>query len=160
MPIGSPQFTIQSLDALDNQNLESELKNCKEELFKLRFQKATGQLETHGRLKAVRRDIARIETVLQERRLKVRTAPQAVTSDDSKTASKKSKSKTDKKVADKKPATKKPAAKETTVKKTAAKKPVAKKTVAKKPAAKKAPVKKGTAKKAAPKKATITKESK
>ena len=41
----------------------------KEELFNLRFQSATGQLESHGRLRAVRHDIARIYTVLREREL-------------------------------------------------------------------------------------------
>ena len=35
----------------------------------------TGQLESHGRLKAVRRDIARIYTILRERELGIRTAP-------------------------------------------------------------------------------------
>jgi large subunit ribosomal protein L29 len=134
MPIGSPQFTIQSLDALDNQNLQAELKNSKEELFKLRFQKATGQLETHGRLKAVRRDIARIETVLQERRLKIRTAPQTVASSDSKTDKKADKKEVDKEADKKAPAKKAPA-----------KKPAAKKSAEKKPAAKKPATKKSTA---------------
>ncbi len=41
----------------------------KEELFSLRFQAATGQLESHGRLREVRKDIARVYTVLQERNL-------------------------------------------------------------------------------------------
>ena len=41
----------------------------KEELFNLRFQAATGQLESHGRLTAVRKEIARIYTVLREREL-------------------------------------------------------------------------------------------
>ncbi|TBT86655.1 50S ribosomal protein L29 [Propioniciclava sinopodophylli] len=41
----------------------------KEELFTLRFQGATGQLESHGRLREVRKDIARVYTVLQERNL-------------------------------------------------------------------------------------------
>lgn len=41
----------------------------KEELFTLRFQGATGQLESHGRLRDVRKDIARVYTVLQERNL-------------------------------------------------------------------------------------------
>jgi large subunit ribosomal protein L29 len=128
MPIGSPQFTIQSLDALDNQNLVTELKNCKEELFKLRFQKATGQLETHGRIKAVRRDIARIKTVLTERKLKIRTAPQSVAVDkksvDKKPADKKS---TDKKIDDKKTVDKKSVDKKSTDKKTVDKKVVVKK---------------------------------
>ena len=41
----------------------------KEELFNLRFAAATGQLESHGRLREVRKDIARVYTVLQERNL-------------------------------------------------------------------------------------------
>jgi large subunit ribosomal protein L29 len=42
---------------------------AKEELFNLRFQSATGQLENHGRLRAVRKDIARIYTIMREREL-------------------------------------------------------------------------------------------
>ena len=38
-------------------------------MFNLRFQGATGQLENHGRLRAVRRDIARLYTILREREL-------------------------------------------------------------------------------------------
>lgn len=49
--------------------LVTKLREAKEELFNLRFQGATGQLESHGRLKAVRRDIARIYTILREREL-------------------------------------------------------------------------------------------
>ncbi|QTE31610.1 50S ribosomal protein L29 [Pengzhenrongella sicca] len=65
------------LDAFDDERLVAELKKAKEELFNLRFQSATGQLESHGRLKAVRRDIARIYTILRERELGIRTAPSA-----------------------------------------------------------------------------------
>jgi large subunit ribosomal protein L29 len=39
----------------------------KEELFNLRFQLATGQLDNHRRLRAVKQDIARIRTILRER---------------------------------------------------------------------------------------------
>ena len=46
---------------------------AKEELFNLRFQAATGQLENHGRLRAVRKDIARIYTVMRERELGITT---------------------------------------------------------------------------------------
>ncbi|MCV2395560.1 50S ribosomal protein L29 [Actinotalea sp. M2MS4P-6] len=60
---------------MDEDTLVAELKKAKEELFNLRFQSATGQLESHGRLKAVRRDIARIYTILRERELGIRTAP-------------------------------------------------------------------------------------
>ena len=51
------------------EDLERQLREAKEELFNLRFQAATGQLESHGRLRTVRRDIARIYTVLREREL-------------------------------------------------------------------------------------------
>ena len=46
---------------------------AKESLFNLRFQAATGQLESHGRLTAVRRDIARIYTIMRERELGITT---------------------------------------------------------------------------------------
>jgi len=49
--------------------LGSKLAEAKEELFNLRFQGATGQLENHGRLRAVRKEIARIYTVMREREL-------------------------------------------------------------------------------------------
>jgi large subunit ribosomal protein L29 len=51
------------------EELLSKLAEAKEELFNLRFQGATGQLESHGRLRAVRKEIARIYTVLREREL-------------------------------------------------------------------------------------------
>ena len=54
---------------LDNTELTEKLRESKEELFNLRFQGATGQLENHGRLRAVRKDIARIYTILREREL-------------------------------------------------------------------------------------------
>jgi large subunit ribosomal protein L29 len=54
---------------LDNAELVQKLRDSKEELFNLRFQGATGQLENHGRLRAVRKDIARIYTILREREL-------------------------------------------------------------------------------------------
>jgi large subunit ribosomal protein L29 len=54
---------------LNQEELVEKLKEAKEELFNLRFQGATGQLESHGRLRSVRRDIARIYTILREREL-------------------------------------------------------------------------------------------
>ena len=62
------------LRGFDEERLVEELRKAKEELFNLRFQSATGQLESHGRLRAVRRDIARIYTVMRERELGIRTA--------------------------------------------------------------------------------------
>jgi large subunit ribosomal protein L29 len=51
------------------EELHAKLAEAKEELFNLRFQGATGQLESHGRLHAVRKEIARIYTVMREREL-------------------------------------------------------------------------------------------
>lgn len=59
----------EELRSLDDDTLIAKLRECKEELFNLRFQAATGQLESHGRLRAVRRDIARLYTVMREREL-------------------------------------------------------------------------------------------
>jgi large subunit ribosomal protein L29 len=55
------------------EELQSKLTLAKEELFNLRFQGATGQLESHGRLRAVRKEIARIYTVMRERELGIIT---------------------------------------------------------------------------------------
>jgi large subunit ribosomal protein L29 len=60
---------VGELRNLDDAELSSKLREAKEELFNLRFQGATGQLENHGRLRAVRKDIARIYTILREREL-------------------------------------------------------------------------------------------
>ena len=62
-------LTAAELRNLGKDELLEKLANAKEELFNLRFQAATGQLESHGRLRAVRKDIARIYTVLTERAL-------------------------------------------------------------------------------------------
>nr|WP_302087596.1 50S ribosomal protein L29 [Rathayibacter oskolensis] len=63
------------LDTFEDERLVTELKKAKEELFNLRFQSATGQLDTNGRLRAVKRDIARIYTVIRERELGIRATP-------------------------------------------------------------------------------------
>ncbi len=63
------------LDEMTNVDIEAKLREAKEELFNLRFQAATGQLESHGRLRAVKKDIARIYTVVRERELGIRTTP-------------------------------------------------------------------------------------
>ncbi|MDN5762538.1 MAG: 50S ribosomal protein L29 [Microlunatus sp.] len=61
--------TAAELRGLSRAELDTKVRELKEELFTLRFQSATGQLESHGRLRAVRKDIARIYTVIQERTL-------------------------------------------------------------------------------------------
>jgi large subunit ribosomal protein L29 len=55
------------------EELHTKLAEAKAELFNLRFQGATGQLESHGRLRAVRKEIARIYTVMRERELGIIT---------------------------------------------------------------------------------------
>jgi large subunit ribosomal protein L29 len=62
-------LTASQLRSSSPEELTSKLAEAKEELFNLRFQSATGQLESHGRLRAVRKEIARIYTVLREREL-------------------------------------------------------------------------------------------
>jgi large subunit ribosomal protein L29 len=75
MAIGSKELTPIELDTYEDERLLDELKKAKEELFNLRFQSATGQLESHGRLRAVKRDIARVYTVIRERELGIRATP-------------------------------------------------------------------------------------
>jgi large subunit ribosomal protein L29 len=69
------QLSANELDEMTNADLETKLREAKEELFNLRFQSATGQLESHGRLRTVKRDIARIYTVVRERELGIRQTP-------------------------------------------------------------------------------------
>jgi large subunit ribosomal protein L29 len=61
--------TARELRELGDAELLEKLRESKEELFNLRFQQATGQLENHGRMRAVKKDIARIYTLMTEREL-------------------------------------------------------------------------------------------
>jgi large subunit ribosomal protein L29 len=65
--------TAVQLRNISPEELSAKLAEAKEELFNLRFQGATGQLENHGRLRAVRKEIARIYTVMRERELGIIT---------------------------------------------------------------------------------------
>ena len=78
MAVGTKELSPTELDTFEDERLVDELKKAKEELFNLRFQSATGQLESHGRVKAVKRDIARIYTVIRERELGIRATPAPV----------------------------------------------------------------------------------
>jgi large subunit ribosomal protein L29 len=77
MAVGTKDLAPNQLRGLDDTKLADELKKAKEELFNLRFQSATGQLDNHGRLRAVKRDIARIYTEMRERELGIGSAPVA-----------------------------------------------------------------------------------
>ncbi|MDD7505717.1 MAG: 50S ribosomal protein L29 [Actinomycetaceae bacterium] len=70
-------ITTEELDKLTNEELASKLTESKEELFNLRFAAVTHRLEDSARLKLVRKDIARIKTIVRERELGIRTAPTA-----------------------------------------------------------------------------------
>jgi large subunit ribosomal protein L29 len=74
---------VTQLRELEEDELAARLKEAKEQLFTLRFQQATGQLDNFSSLKSVKRDIARIHTVLQERELGIdtTTAPSATEKD-------------------------------------------------------------------------------
>ena len=63
------------LRELADDELLSRLREAKEELFNLRFQMATGQLDNNRRLRTVRHDIARIYTIMRERELGLSVAP-------------------------------------------------------------------------------------
>jgi large subunit ribosomal protein L29 len=128
-------------------DLERQLREAKEELFNLRFQAATGQLESHGRLRTVRRDIARIYTVLRERELGIIgfVEPEVVTEDEAAVEPE----------ADSEPEVEEAVAEEAAADETET--PTAKKAATKK-SAKKAATKK-SAKKAATKKSTAKKST-
>ena len=64
------------------EELDGKLAEAKVELFNLRFQAATGQLESHGRLRAVRKEIARIYTVMRERELGIVTVAEEAEEDE------------------------------------------------------------------------------
>jgi large subunit ribosomal protein L29 len=63
------------LRELSDDDLVLRLREAKAELFNLRVQAATGQLDNHGRLKVIRKDIARIYTIMRERELGLSAAP-------------------------------------------------------------------------------------
>ena len=59
-------MTSKEIRELSTEELQTKLKDLKEELFNLRFQLAINQLENPTRIKAVKKDIARISTILRE----------------------------------------------------------------------------------------------
>ena len=74
MATGTPAHEFRELTEAE---LKDRLSAAKEELFNLRFQNATGQLTNNRRISTVKRDIARIYTVLRERELGLSTVPGA-----------------------------------------------------------------------------------
>ena len=68
-------ITPSELRELADEALVEKLREAKAELFNLRVQAATGQLDSHGRLQVIRREIARIYTIMRERELGLSVAP-------------------------------------------------------------------------------------
>ena len=68
-----------ALSELADDQLLDQLEESKHELFNLRFQFATGQIENSGRISQVKRDVARINTILREREI---AAAEAATMED------------------------------------------------------------------------------
>ena len=62
-------MTVHEIRELDNAALLEKVEEYKKELFGLRFQQATGQLENTARIRTVRKSIARIKTIIREREL-------------------------------------------------------------------------------------------
>jgi large subunit ribosomal protein L29 len=75
MAAGTPASELREVSA---DELANKLKEAKAELFNLRVQSATGQLDSHRRLQVVRREIARIYTILRERELGLSVEPSEV----------------------------------------------------------------------------------
>lgn len=93
MAVGSKDLAPAELDTFEDERLLDELRRAKEELFNLRFQAATGQLDSHGRLRSIKRDIARIYTVIRERELGIRATPAPIEKPAKKTTKKAAKAK-------------------------------------------------------------------
>lgn len=74
MATGTPAAELRELS---EHELVTRLRESKEELFNLRFQMATGQMDNNRRLRTVRHEIARIYTVLRERELGLAVGPDA-----------------------------------------------------------------------------------
>ncbi len=68
---------IQDIRDLSTQELEDKIKDLKEELFNLRFQNATNQLENPMRIVSVKKDIAKVMTVLKEKELGINASVNA-----------------------------------------------------------------------------------
>ena len=73
--MASGTTTAAELRELTDEELVLRVRESKEELFNLRFQMATGQLDNNRRLRTVRHDIARIYTIMRERELGLSAAP-------------------------------------------------------------------------------------
>ena len=79
--MATTETAANELRELGTDKLVLRLREAKEELFNLRFQMATGQMDNNRRLRTVRHDIARIYTVMRERELGLSTGPDELASE-------------------------------------------------------------------------------
>jgi large subunit ribosomal protein L29 len=79
--MATTETAANELRELGTDELVLRLRESKEELFNLRFQMATGQMDNNRRLRTVRHDIARIYTVMRERELGLSTGPDELASE-------------------------------------------------------------------------------
>ena len=63
---------IEEMRKLTTEELQTKIKEAKEELFNLRFQQATGSLEKPARLRELRKQVAKMKTIIRERELEVK----------------------------------------------------------------------------------------
>ncbi len=61
---------IKEIREMSNEEIIKKIEECKEELFNLRFSQATGDLEKPSRIRELRKQVARMKTILRERELK------------------------------------------------------------------------------------------
>ncbi len=71
------------LQALDDSELEQRLADAKDELFKLRFQVVTGQFDNTARLGFLRKEVARIHTILRHREIEAAEAAERAVAQES-----------------------------------------------------------------------------
>ena len=60
---------VNEIRNLTTEEIQAKIKECKEELFNLRFQQATGNLEKPVRLRELRKQVAKMKTIIREREL-------------------------------------------------------------------------------------------
>ena len=63
------KLKVAEVKELGHEEIERKLEETKEELFNLRFQNATGQLDNYKRIRELKRDVARIKTILREQEI-------------------------------------------------------------------------------------------
>ena len=69
MAVGTADYTMKNLNEKTNEEIEGFLKKSKEELFNLRFQHATNQLDNPLKIRETKHDIARVKTMLRQKEL-------------------------------------------------------------------------------------------